>query len=255
MWRKRHRSQPEILQRELRNWYSRDLGRRLFAVERQELEKVLPGLFGYHLLQIGSPINDVLYETSLVSHRVYMDEFPGRNSSRPVLWGQAGALPIISDSVDVVILPHTLEFTAEPHQVLREADRILVPEGHLVILGFNPWSLWGIRHFLTGRWAKAPWSGQFRSIMRVKDWLSLLGFETRVANCYFFRPPMQPAGLMRRLALMEKFGQRWWPIFGAGYIVVAKKRVVTFTPVKPRWQPKRRLVNAGVVKPTANLER
>ena len=179
MWRKRHRSQPEILQRELRNWYSRDLGQRLFDIERCELEKVLPNLFGYHLLQIGSPINDALYETSLVSHRVYLEELgTGRLSCQPGIWAQADALPIISDSVDVVILPHTLEFSPQPHQVLREADRVLVPEGHLVILGFNPWSLWGIRHFVTGRWARAPWNGQFRSVMRVKDWLSLLGFET-----------------------------------------------------------------------------
>lgn len=255
MWRKRHHSQPEIQHQELRAWYTRELGQHLSDVERRELDNVLPNLFGYHLLQIGSPVNDVLYETSRVSHKVYVESLdPDANGSRrPSLWGEADALPVVTDSVDVVILPHTLEFAPDPHQVLREADRVLVPEGHIVILGFNPWSMWGIRRLLTGRWAGAPWSGQFRSVMRVRDWLSLLGFETKRVHCYFFRPPLQPVGLMRRLVFMEALGERWCPIFGAGYLIVAKKRVITVTPVKPRWQPKRRLVNTGVVKPTINL--
>jgi SAM-dependent methyltransferase len=164
------------------------------------------------------------------------------------MYTYAQALPILTDSVDVVVLAHTLEFEQDPHQVLREADRVLVPEGHVVILGFNPWSPWGLWHVLVSRWSRPPWSGQFRSLWRIKDWLALLGFDTTVSRGFFFRPPLRHDGVMHRLKVMEKLGQRFWPFAGAVYIIVAKKRVMRPTPIRPRWRPGRSLVGAGLVK-------
>lgn len=216
------------------------------------LDEVLPNLFGYYLLQVGCPADAALCTSSLIPSRLLLESDMGTQSGslRPQMSALAHALPIQTDSVDVVVLAHTLEFEQDPHRVLREADRVLVPEGHVVILGFNPWSPWGIWNLLLSRWAGAPWNGQYRSIGRIKDWLALLGFDARYSKGFFFRPPLQHEGLMRRLKVLEKIGHRCWPFAGAVYIIVAKKRVMTMTPIRPRWRATT-LVGASLAKPSA----
>jgi len=261
MWRRKdHNTKPVISggikRRRLRDWYRQGLGQRLLREERRALDDALPNLFGYHLLQVGSPVDEALCTSSLIPNRVLLESGLALESlhtsvpvaMRPLMYAEAHALPILTDSVDVVLLAHTLEFEQDPHQVLREADRVLVPEGHVVILGFNPWSIWGMWRLLLSRWAAPPWNGQFRSIRRIKDWLALLGFDARVCRGFFFRPPLRHDGVMQRLKILEKLGQRCWPFAGAVYIVVAKKRVMTPTPIRPRWRPGRSLVGAGLVK-------
>jgi SAM-dependent methyltransferase len=239
----------------LRSWYRQRLGQRLLRAERRELDQVLPNLFGYHFIQVGSPVDSLLTSTSLIPNRIILESQVSKSAAtkqvQPQLYAHAHALPIQTDSVDVVLLAHTLEFEQDPHQVLREADRVLVPEGHIVLLGFNPFSPWGLWHLLASRWSAAPWSGQFRSSRRIRDWLSLLGYDITTNHCFFFRPPVQSDGLMRRMKIFERLGRRLWPFTGAVYLLVAKKRMVTMTPIKPRWHPGRSLVGAGIVKPSA----
>jgi SAM-dependent methyltransferase len=234
----------------LRDWYASNLGQWLQESERDELDVILPNLFGYHLLQIGCLNDKDILGSSRVLHRVVVDVDADKVTGIFGLYGRPDALPIESDSVDVVLLPHTLEFEHDPHQVLREVERVLVPEGHVVILGFNPWSIWGIWWTIRLRRGKPPWCGRFRSNMRIKDWLALLGFDTVMSQGYFFRPPFHHAGIMRRLSFMERFGKRWWSIFGGAYVLVGKKRVATFTPIKPRWRPRRSMITADLPRPT-----
>jgi SAM-dependent methyltransferase len=156
---------------------------------------------------------------------------------------------VSSDSLDVLMLPHILEFSEQPHDVLREVERTLVPEGHAVVLGFNPLSLWTLWRWLVGWRGKLPWCGHFITTTRMKDWLSLLGFDVMETQYYFFRPPCQQETILRKLRFLERFGQRFWPIFGGGYVMLARKRVTTLTPIRPRWQPRRKLVTAGLVEP------
>jgi len=236
--------------RSLRLWYADRLGQWLLETERQELEDVLVNLFGYHLIQVGCLSDDDILDSSRILHRVVVDVDANGITDIFGLYGRPDALPIESDSVDVVLLPHTLEFEYAPHQVLREVDRVLVPEGHVVILGFNPWSMWGLWWTLRLRRGGPPWCGRFRSTLRLKDWLALLGFDTVLLQSYFFRPPLHHAGIMRRLGFLERLGKRWWPIFGGAYLLVAKKRVATLTPIKPRWRPRRSLVGADLPRPT-----
>lgn len=241
--------------RRLRAWYGQGLGQLLLEDERRELDCVLANLFGYYLLQVGSAMDAYLLESSRIRHQVILDDHwpaePG--CARPAqvtgLCGKPHGLPVQSDSVDVVLLPHTLEFAASSHEVLREVERVLVAEGHVVILGFNPWSLWGLWRLLRRR-RNAPWHGAFRGMYRIKDWLSLLGFDIVQAHSYFFRPPLQREVMMRRLQWFERLGRRWWPFLGGAYVIVAKKRVTTLTPIKPRWRPRRSLLQPDVVKPT-----
>jgi hypothetical protein len=85
----------------------------------------------------------------------------------------------------------------------------------------------------------------------VRDWLALLGFDVLESRSRFYRPPLQHRGLQRRLAFLDSWGGRWWQPLGGLYVVVARKRVVTLTAVKPRWSKARRLVGSGLAEPTS----
>lgn len=248
-----------VARQALQRWYGEPLGQSLWQGERTLLDEILPGLFGYHLLQVGLPGAAAWLATSRISHRMLLTEeeimpVPEAACSERCV-GSAEAMPLATDTLDVVLLPHTLEFSAQPHQVLREVDRVLIPEGHLLILGFNPWSLWGGRRLLTGWRDQAPWCGRFLSAWRLKDWLSLLGFDTVLLRHFYFRPPLTRAARSARLQGVELLGGQWWPVLGGAYLLVAKKRVATLTPVRPRWRPRRALVATSLAGPAARRER
>lgn len=157
-------------------------------------------------------------------------------------------LPFEAKSVGLVVLPHVLEFSDYPHQILREAERVLMPEGHVVVLGFNPFSLWGVVSLF--RRKRMPWNGQFASLTRVKDWLALLNFELTAGKMIYHRPPVQSERVRRRLGFFENAGGRWWPLGAAVYAVVARKREIGVTPLHPEWKKRSRL-NPGLAKPVA----
>ena len=253
------RADAALVRRSMRDWYHQGLGGGLLDLEQAELDGVLPNLFGYYLVQIGCLVDADLLGASRIRHRVIVDKLPlsARDAHGSCIRANAEYLPVQRDSVDVVLLPHTLEFATDPHGVLREVERVLVPEGHVIVLGFSPWSMWGLRQLLTPRRARSapPWCGEFRGQLRIKDWLALLGFDVVVSRRYFFRPPITHTGIMRRLEFLERVGRRWWPFLGGAYILLAKKRVATLTPIKPRWRPRRSLIRADAVKPTTFTSR
>lgn len=245
-------------QQKLRAWYQRYPGIWLQQQELELLESVLSDLFGYHILQIGLNNERNCLRASRIPHRMVMDadlnsvemcktEDHGDDEKTEYFNGEPEYIPLASDSLDVLVLSHTLEFCTNPHEVLREADRILIPEGHVVILGFNPWGLWMLWRMTLGWRGNPPWCGSFVSMPRLKDWLQLLGFEITESKHYFFRPPFTHPKIMDRMKFIEKLGSRAWPIFSGAYMIVAKKRVATLTPIKPRWRPRRsRLVTADL---------
>lgn len=230
-------------------WYASTLGQRLAKSEKQILDEFLPDLFGYYLLQCGCPEIKAQQGagnwlvSSRVSVRFCMDYDINQGVS---CQSNLAHLPIKDDSLDIVILPHVLDFSAEPHQVLREAERVLIAEGHVVILGFNPWSIWQIfRIFLF--WTKqAPWNARFLSASRVMDWLALLGFDVVQCKGYFHQPPLQNEKIIKKLGFIEKLGLRFWPKLGAGYVLVARKRVETLTPIRPSWRSRRQVIASGL---------
>lgn len=235
----------------LQTWYRTELGRELAASEVIALAETLPDLFGYHLMQLGRLSDEDWLQSSRVSHCAVMDfEAPLVSGDRRRLFGLPDQLPIANDCMDVLVLPHVLEFSQRPHAVLREAERVLIPEGHLVMLVFNPRSLWLVWRGLFGWRRKIPWCARFLSTTRIRDWMALLGFEVVRIQGYFYRPPLQSKSVMQRLGVLERLGRRFWPIMGAGNLVVARKRVVTMTPIRPRWRPRRQRVPAtGLVEP------
>jgi SAM-dependent methyltransferase len=238
----------------LHPWLGRPPGNQLAEVEKLQIDDILPDLFGYHLLQVGR-LGDVdLLAHSRILHRCIVDiDGTGQPAPYPQVRGTATALPVESDSVDVVLLPHVLEFDGHPHEALRESFRVLVPEGHLLICGFNPRSTMGLWRLIRRRRAVAPWCGQFFSVNRIKDWLALLGFDIlRVSPC-FLRPSLRDAQWLERLDALGRLGNRIAPVFSGAYLMVARKRLNVLTPIKAPWRPKRRLVGVGLAEPSARV--
>ena len=159
-------------------------------------------------------------------------------------------LPVASDSIDVVMLPHTLDFSPDPHQTLREVERVLIAEGHVIVLGFNPWSLWGGWKLFRRHSGKVPWCGRFISPQRVRDWLSLLGFEMNRYESFMYRPPLAQPGVMKRLERMERMGKHYWTRLSGVYAIHGVKRVSTLTPLEPGWKLRTRLLGGQAVEPT-----
>ena len=207
-------------------------------MESARLREVLPTLFGRVAIQIGRVGKMDLMDASLIATRGVLDS--GCGGVAPDLWALAEALPLDTRSVDLCLLPHTLDFAEDPHQVLRETQRVLAPEGHLVLLGFNPMSLWGLRHALGSRTAP-PWCGRFIHLSRIKDWLRLLDFEWVGGQMLYYRPPIAHDGMRDRLHVLERIGDRWWPLGGAAYLLVARRRIAGMMPLRPAWRRRRTL--------------
>lgn len=226
-------------------WFAEPTGRSLLAAEAHALRAAWSGLFGSVAVQVGcSGEIDLLEHCNAPSH-VLLDwsgtVHPGRN----IVHAAPEALPFDSRSVPLMLLPHTLEFADDPHQVLREVSRVLAPEGHVLILGFNPLSLWGLWRLLRRRSGAAPWNGRFLHLARLKDWLKLLDFEFARGSMHYYRPPLKSEPAMERLRFLDKAGDRWWPMTGAVYLLVAKKRVAGMTPLRPAWHTRRQFASAA----------
>jgi SAM-dependent methyltransferase len=229
--------------RQLREWFDSPLGRSLQGMEAHHLRAVLPNLYGTVAAQLGQIGQLDLMDACIAPTRILLDHHA--SPDRCVVRGLPEALPLDTKSADVLILPHTLDFCDDPHQVLREVSRVLRPEGHVVILGFNPMSLWGFRRFIARRPRAAPWCGKFFLLSRIKDWLALLDFETTHGTMLYYRPPLRNEGFMHRLHFLDRMGDRWWPMMAGVYLVVAKKRVVGVTPLPLSWKTKRAVGRAA----------
>ncbi len=216
----------------LHDWFETPLGQYLLDKERAYLDDVTPDVFGFHALQLGLAGYDLLRENR-IAHRMRVAA-----TGHPDVYARCHELPFATQSIDLVLLPHVLEFAEEPHAVLREVDRVMMPEGRLVIIGFNPWSLWGLRSALGPSRGEVPWNGRFVSLLRVKDWLALLGFDVSAGRLTAYAPPFVSEGVRRRFAFMEPAGDRWWAVGGAVYMLQAIKRVRGMRLITPAWQEK-----------------
>jgi SAM-dependent methyltransferase len=231
----------------LREWCRQPLGRHLAEAEQAALCEVLCNVFGYHLVVIDPSCEIESLEESRIIHRIVQTRSRAGLVRRPDLLSSSEKLPYCSDSVDAFVLPHALDVAQDPHQVLREIDRCLIAEGHLIVLGFNPYGWWGLRRVLGGKRRGSPWGLRFIGLSRLKDWLSLLGFDT-VRMQYLFPSPPWTYGLGRdRWGILDRLHRDHWPLLAASYLLVAKKRVATLTPIKPRWRPRRAILADGVI--------
>jgi SAM-dependent methyltransferase len=208
-------------------WLQGDLGAYLREHEQQVFDRLVNDVFGFNALQIGMLEMDLL-SNCRIPFVFRTSEAHGDIRSAPEF------LPVRENCIDLALLPHALEFSSNPHQVLREVERILVPEGHVVISGFNPLSLWGLKRIMSKR-RDYPWHGAFLSQPRLKDWLALLGFEVVGWHMACYAPPFSNPVWRTRFDFLDKMGQGRFPLPGGVYFVIAKKRVVGMRLIKPNW--------------------
>ncbi|WP_027817273.1 class I SAM-dependent methyltransferase [Paraburkholderia bannensis] len=227
-------------------WTDSPAGRYVLGWEQEQLDRMVSNVFGYHALQLGLPQLDALRENRMTYRGLVLDAASAASApytmppaepprapalhtpdGRSTVWCDSLDLPFEAQSVDLIVMPHTLEFTSDPHRLLREAERVLMPEGQLVIVGFNSLSLWGARQSagkLTGH-PFLPARQDLIAFTRLKDWIKLLGFELERGRFGCYRPPLSTDKWLGRYEFMEAAGDRWWAIFGAVYMVTAIKRV------------------------------
>lgn len=250
----------------LTDWLGTAPGLYLLGWEQARFDAAVANLFGYNALQLGLPELSTLSANRMPQRWLALPEEllalapqeDGDAGARAAVGApnialvtDAAALPFPAASLDLVVLPHTLELSADPHHVLREVERVLVPEGRVVISGFNPNSLWGFRQTrarLADRfglrcfgWSDLylPEAGEFIGPWRLRDWLRLLSFEVESEQFGCYSPAVRSEPWLQRMAWMDRAGARWWPIFGAVYFFVAVKRVRGMRLLGPAWRPRR----------------
>jgi len=229
------------------SWWASDLGVRVRAEEQRFFDAQLPDLFGYYALQIGVAGGSVL-GASRIRTQWMLDTIVSAH-----VLAEPDRMPFKESQFDVVALPHTLEADPLPHEVLREAYRILRPEGHLLLTGFNPVSLFGLRRYL-GSSASPPWSHEFISLSRAKDWLTLLGFDLATVSLCAFGLPATRARTLDRFDRLARWGESYWPFLGGVYCIRAVKRVAGVRLLRPAWARQRSRVAPQTV-PTRHASR
>lgn len=249
----------------LADWFETPPGHYLLGWEQDRFDLAVGDVFGFNALQLGLPQLQALRANRMPQRWLALPEVPEQGEAGhagAALVTDAAALPFPPASLDLVVLPHTLEFSADPHHVLREVERVLVPEGRLVVSGFNPASLWGLRqgrarlmqrlgvHALGASRLYLPDAGAFIGPWRLRDWLRLLSFDIEVEHYGCYRPAVRSEQWLQRMAWMDAAGRRSWPIFGAVYFAVAVKRVRGLRLLGPAWKPRSAPATAPV--PLAN---
>ena len=257
----------------LHHWLASPPGQYLLAWEQARFDEAVADIFGYHSLQLGVPLLDGLRANRMPHQWLALGQEEGQGCIGFVPAGGEGesslrrrtvdllaepvALPFAEASLDLLVLPHTLELSIDPHAALREVARVLVPEGRVVISGLNPASLWGLRQRRARLYQRLgrgslylPDVGEFIGYRRLRDWLRLLSFEVESARFGCYRPAVRSAQWLERFGWMDSLGEKWWPIVGAAYFLVAVKRVHGMRLLEPAWRTSRQRSAATV--PVAN---
>lgn len=231
-------------------WLQTPLGQALLQREARVVEEAIDGLFGEQCLQLGTwGDNRTFLRFARTQRCALIAESP---AGAPSAVADLHRLPIESDSVDAVLLPHTLDYSDRPHAILREVDRVLRSNGHVVVLGFKPGGLWGLRRLVPGA-GMPPGADHLISERRMRDWLQLLDMRIQSATRFFFHWPL-PGNRPSTSGRWERWGQAWWPELAACYMLTAQKRVSALTPVRPLWRARPKIVS-GLAEPSTRVSR
>ena len=229
-------------------WLTSPAGNYARHWEEAQLALLTADIFGFNAVQIGLPEIDGLAASRMPHRWIAHTTIPLETRLQAVVVHDFCELPFATQSLDLVVLPHVLEFAHEPHQILREVERVLIPEGQIIVTGFNPASLWGARQAasrLTSR-PFLPQSGELISVPRLKDWLKLLNMEVHPGHFGCYAPPCETERWLQRFDFLERAGVRWWPFLGGVYIVHAIKRVKGMRLIGPAWNKKKATARQGV---------
>lgn len=236
----------------LHEWLDTPQGQYVQRWEHARVDEIVSDVFGYNAVQIGLLEHDYL-RANRMPFKLGCDD--GGAAPGPGLICDPVQLPFPVASVDLVVLPHVLEFAADPHAILREVERVLVPEGHVLVTGFNPFSLWGARRRLRER-EPFPWNGDWLSVPRLRDWFKLLSLDTQSGCFGCYCPPVRSDKWLARWHFMENAGRRWWPFLGGAYVLQGIKRVRGMRLITPAWNDRKAAARAlGAVSPRAQKNR
>lgn len=232
---------------DMASWWQSPMGQTLAGAETELLNQLSSAFYGSTQLQLGG--SDMLPALNKLLKRTLLSS-AGDVNAKPE------ALPFKCHSIDNLMLLHVLEFHTDPHQVLREAERVLTADGKLLLFCFNPISLWGLQRLFS--WQDvAPWHGHFFTQTRIQDWLALLNFEVIEQHRLFFRPTFTSEKWMQRTVFMERWGKRLWPYFGSVNLLVATKRTIPLNPLRSeklraQFFPGPRLINKPITRDNPN---
>lgn len=218
----------------LAQWYATGLGQSIAQRLEGEVSSRLGDVFGYQGLQVGNLVPGLHLLAGAGLQRHLMLDAPGNEAH---IHADVLSLPVASDTMKAVAFFHTLDFCDNPHQALREADRVLTDDGQLIIVGFNPYSAFGARHAMTAWRRREPWNGKFYARHRVSDWLSVLDYRVLDSTAMFIRPPINSERVLRRLSKMEGL-QRWMSGVGGLYVMRARKQSLPMTMAR-QWRRQR----------------
>ena len=221
----RQHKQAEILP----EWFSTQAGRQLLDQQQTALKTLIPDQFYALGLQWGYA-QQLTIEGLNIQQLYYADRVLSDAPIKSQVVALPEALPFAENSLDIAIMAHTLDYCNDPHHALREVAQALNPEGILVLTGFHPYSLWGLRRIISK--IKPPFDARFIARNKLQDWLALLGFQTVSACMLNYQPPALNSNWRYKLSFMDKMGDRWWPTLGAVYVLVVKKRVLSGLSVK-----------------------
>lgn len=240
---------------DLLDWFETPLGTHVLNTEVAMLDQLLPGFFGYNLLQL-SVQHKPLFTSSTIQTKIPLafdessiqafNQLGSEVNETPVM-ARPSELPFESDSIDVAILHHLLDFADSPQEILKELARVTLPMGHIVIVGFNPWSFWGLWRSALQIKERSPWNGRYIRPGRLMDWLNLLDFKIDRAQYAIYRPPVgrlvgrvsdYSQGVSRNLNL---------PVGGV-YVIVARKHVGSVRSIRPVWKTRRAFGRLSVVR-------
>lgn len=226
--------------RKLQHWNQwlaqQSLGRYLLSAEGRQLALLLKHHLGKHALLIGVPEQNVLLTSINLPLQYVVSPLYQQKGSIYHVEADLHQLSILTGSVDLALLPHTLEFVDNPRQLLMEVCRIVRPEGLIAICGFNPYSLWGIHKLITKNKNEAPWSGNFIPAYHIKRWLELSDFQIEKHTKHLFIPPITNAETVKQIGWLEYIGNLCFPFFGSVYIVLARAKVAPLTPIRLKWK-------------------
>ncbi len=230
----------------INDWYQSPLGQHLLEQLKAPMDSVLATCFGYYAVHIGC---ENVAHNLLQNTRIKKVFRLGDDPRHVDVLADRKSLPIASDSTDLVVLMHALSQSQDPHAILREVNRILIADGKLIIIDFNPVSLWGLRHLMQGWVDDAPWSGHYYTARRLQDWLQLLGFEMLQQTRSGHIMPLQHQNRLTRSKLFNKFTERWVNFSAALNMMVFEKKIIPLTPLRESWV-KRQILAPKVARPT-----
>lgn len=229
------------------NWSALHLGEELKRIADEKLYEMSRKMFGYYLVKLGNLSSELVLPECPIKHKVNVSRqiaSVDTSSSATNIVGDSSDLPFAERSIDAFVLAHELDFAQDPHHVLREVDRCMMPDGHIVIIGFNPVSLTGGAKWLPLKQSSYLHDARCFSANRVKDWLNLLGYQVVQEQSYIHSPLFFESSINLD-SHWSRFASKYLRYLASVYLIVGKKREFPLSLIKPAWQLKTRFTPVG----------